>query len=49
MIFYATIGAIAVGIALALLILQYVKKNSIVLYIEINDKDDDEDNKKTLI
>lgn len=41
MIFYATIGAIAVGIVLALLILQYVKKNSIVLYIEINDKDEE--------
>lgn len=41
MIFYATIGAIAVGIALALLILQYVKGNSITLYIEINDKDEE--------
>lgn len=42
MIFYATIGAIAVGIVLALLILQYVKGNSITLYIEVNDKDKEE-------
>lgn len=45
MIFYATIGAIAVGICLALIILNYVKGNSITLYIEINDKDKEEEQK----
>ena len=45
MIFYATIGAIAVGICLALIILQYVKRNSITIYIEVNDKDQEEEQK----
>ena len=45
MFFYATIGAIAVGIGLALIILNYVKRNSITVYIEINDKDQEEEQK----
>lgn len=43
MIFYATIGAITVGIVLALLILQYTKGNRIRIQIDVDNQDQKED------
>ena len=40
MILFCTLGAIFLGIILALLILQIVRKNNIRIVIDINDKDD---------
>ena len=43
MIFYATIGAIAVGIVLALLLLQFLEGNRISIQIDIDNRDKEDD------
>ena len=43
MILYCTLGAIFLGIVFAILILQKVKKNSITITIDINDKDNEDE------
>ena len=43
MILYCTLGAILLAIVLTILILQFVKKNSITITIDVNDKEDEAD------